>query len=74
MIAGAKNDDSFIGVCNVFDYHLDIYAVYFIFFPHLYLHATNVCSHGKCCTPQKAFSIKYHAPCLQILHIHMKTL
>lgn len=45
MVAGTKNNDSFIGVCDVFDYHLDIYAVYFIPPPpHLHLHATNVCS------------------------------
>lgn len=45
MVAGTKNNDSFIGVCDVFDYHLDICAVYFISPPpHLHLHATNVCS------------------------------
>lgn len=71
MVAGAKNNDSFIRVCDVFDYHLDIYAVYFIF-PPIFICMQLMCA--QCCTPQKAFSIKYHAPCLHILHIHRKTL
>lgn len=66
VVAGAKNNDSFIRVCDVFDYHLDIYAVYFIF-PPIFICMQLMCA--QCCTPQKATSIKYHAPCLHILHI-----
>lgn len=71
MVAGTKNNDSFIGVCDVFDYHLDIYAVYFIFPPPIFICMQLMCA--QCCTPQKAFSIKYHAPCLHISHIHIES-